>query len=185
MILATACKNIELDDTSLDLSQFVTKTITKSGEVTVDEEERKSLVNINKFKLKIYADEPLPFSINLDDNDWELLAYEEGGFFNKHKDRKRFEAHKYTALLYIPSNYTGGEITFYDKPQVQYVLNDIDRPYLLIFDINMPHESLPVTSGIKYVFKTAVLSYDNRIEKTYESDEELYRSYLGTAGLED
>ena len=183
MILATSCKNIEIDESVVDLSHFVSKPITKFGEVIVDEEERKSLVNTDKFKIKIYPDEPLPFNINLDDNEWEILAYKEGGFFNKHKDRKRFEGHKYTALLYLPSNYTGGEVIFYDYSQVQYSLNNIDRPYLLIFDINMSHESLPVTSGVKFVFKTAVLSYDDRIERECESD--VYYNFHNTEGLED
>ena len=173
MIFTTDCISVEHVQISgdkitsiTDLSNFIPKTITKSGEVIIDEDERKCLVSKNKFRLNLQTSKSLPIGISLNHNEWELLAYEEGGFFNKHTDRKRSLHHKYTALLYLPSSYTGGEMIIYgDYHQINFIFENIDKPVLLIFDINMPHESLPVTSGIKFLFKTAVSFYDGHDDK--------------------
>lgn len=169
MIFTADCTNFEIKnetiESSIDLSNFIPKTITLNGEAIIDENERKCVVNTKKFKLNFQTSDHLPNGINLEDNEWELLAYEEGGFFNKHTDRKRSPDHKYTALLYIQSNYTGGEMIIYNGySQTEFIFENIDRPVLLIFDINMIHESRPVISGVKLFFKTAVTCSNEILE---------------------
>lgn len=164
MIFISECEDLYYQqisgDTSeimTDLSNFKPKTVTLNGNEIIDEDERVCLVNNNKFKIDFTSTEELPNDIDLSDNEWELLAYQSDGFFNKHKDMKRFPEHRYTAILYLSSVYTGGDMIIHGKyHQTNLILENIDKPLLLIFDINMPHESLPVTSGIKILFKTSV-----------------------------
>lgn len=142
-----------------DVNNFIPKTATVSGISLVDETKRKSLVHKDKFKIMI-NDDSIPYGISFD-QEWELLAYTENGFFNKHHDRQLNKNHKFTALLYPKSNHSGGELILEDDDSITiFESSKINNWTLVIFPISMNHESLPVKSGIKYVFKSPIFVDD-------------------------
>lgn len=139
----------------INQANFIPKTATILGVSKVDESQRKSLVHKNKFKINFNVDN-LPYGTRIN-QDWELLLYNEGGFFNKHRDRQLNPNHKYTALLYPKSTHTGGELVLEDDISTTLIESSkILNWTLVIFPIDLQHESLQVKSGIKYVFKSSI-----------------------------
>lgn len=116
----------------------------------------------------------LPIDYNELDNYWssnskiyktkfELLKYNVGGFFLKHKDRLMsketdFYLHTHMCLLYPPktlSEYEGGEIIFYDEENNEYLLepSKFEKWTFVLFEQKTLYEVKPITKGIRYVFK--------------------------------
>lgn len=138
-----------------DLTNFLPKSATVLGVKTIDETKRKCLVHKDKFKIDFHT-YYLPYGIDFN-QEWELLAYTEGGFFGKHVDRQVNPNHKYTALLYPKCTHTGGELILEDEfSSTVFESFKLKDWILVIFPISMQHESLMVKSGIKYVFKTQI-----------------------------
>lgn len=73
--------------------------------------------------------------------------YKENDFISRHIDRESYSGYLYSILLAISEDFTGGEIILYRE-------NTTDKfaiPYqsMLFADCNVPHEVLPVKSGVR------------------------------------
>jgi len=73
--------------------------------------------------------------------------YKENDFISRHIDRESYSGYLYSILLAISEDFTGGEIILYGE-------NTADKfaiPYqsILFADSNIPHEVLPVKSGVR------------------------------------
>jgi prolyl 4-hydroxylase len=86
---------------------------------------------------------------------WRFYKYFPGNRFKKHRDgsyaRNEKEASFYTILIYLNSDFEGGETGFDDmivKPETGMAL---------IFDHNVRHEGIATTSGIKYVLRSDIM----------------------------
>lgn len=152
---------------------FIPKTTTILGVSKIDETQRKSLVHKDKFKINLNLNN-LPYGIKLN-QEWELLLYNEKGFFNKHRDRQLNQNHKYTALLYPKSTHKGGELILEDEFSTTIIESSKMLNWtLVIFPINLQHESLPVKSGIKYLFKSSIFIDEKVILEDKNDQDQLY-----------
>lgn len=97
-------------------------------------------------------------------NKIELIRYKEGEFTSKHIDR----IGDFTCLIF-PKNqkFTGGELILYEegKPKKITKFNPENSNFvtMVIFPTGLMHEVLPVTSGVRYVYKIS-LSMKNKSE---------------------
>jgi hypothetical protein len=135
-----------------------------------------NIINPNSY----YDDSGMYLSLSSITN-WELIRYDVGGKFEKHKDRLRenirdgYYIHTHTGLLYPPgsfSNYTGGELIFYNGNEETIIeTSKFDKYTLIIFDINTLHKINPVISGSRYVFKGQLLSYNPNYVASNDEEE--------------
>jgi len=112
---------------------------------------------------------------------FELLKYDVGGFFLKHKD-KLIEsstdrlAHTHMCLLYPPNNgsdYEGGDIIFYDDVnKKKYLLepSKFTTWTFVFFNRDVLHEVTPVTQGTRYVFKAPIFEYNPNYQCATSTD---------------
>jgi hypothetical protein len=85
--------------------------------------------------------------------DWELLRYEEGGFFIAHFDRQRGPCHVGTLLLVAPSaDIAGGELLDEDGVPAW----STGEPHVVFVPLGVRHRVAVVTSGSRVVAKAAV-----------------------------
>lgn len=179
MIYITEIENVKISNNNYqqvtssyltNSNNFVQKTITINGIQTVDMTKRNCKIHKDKFMLDFMIKIPYEFKFN---ERWELLSYQKDGFFDKHKDKQIKNNHRFTALLYPKSLYTGGELILYGDISTIVINSSINNGwYLIIFPIDMEHESLPVLSGLKYVFKTEVMyDEDEAKELKYENEQ--------------
>ncbi len=114
---------------------------------------------------------------------FELIKYEKGGLFIKHKDKLYGEPtceyiHTHMCLLYPPvhlSPFEGGDIIFYLKNDIGEEITRTIKPSeftdwtFIIFERPTLHEVLPITKGERYVYKTQLYTknpnYDDREEQ--------------------
>lgn len=97
-----------------------------------------------------------------------LLCYTEGGRFIKHTDTQTKSNHFATTLLFLPTNFTGGDLVITcdtDKVHdpcnlltkgenmVRLKMSEIKEPVLISFRIELPHEVEMVTSGHRMCYK--------------------------------
>jgi hypothetical protein len=92
-----------------------------------------------------------------------LLKYDIGGFFKKHCDHcqgiresngKKFK-HVATILIIPPMflhEHTGGELNLFLDNKTE-TISATNEWTIIIFKLGIVHEVLPLTSGIRYVFK--------------------------------
>lgn len=154
--------------------EWVKSTCTVNGKRIIDSEKRHSS--------KYYENVHIDFSqiqglinvlhiVNRKHNK-ELIKYEQGDKFEKHKDSKLEPLHCYTGLLYSPGDYKGGDLIIYNEDgTVEVIETSGDAWKFVIFDVNLYHESTPIESGAKYVFKFPL--YDEHYPTYYSSDEDL------------
>lgn len=83
----------------------------------------------------------------------EFYCYEKGDFLTVHSDiPTKFDSNKasnYTAIIYLNSDFVGGETYFTDK-------NELIKPKagsLLLFQHHLRHEGKTVELGEKYIFR--------------------------------
>lgn len=83
-----------------------------------------------------------------EDTGYELLRYNEGGFYIEHVDSFIQAPRLVTASFCLNDNYEGGEFAFFGR-QLKYKLNKGD---VLMFPSTFmyPHEIMPVTKGTRY-----------------------------------
>jgi len=96
---------------------------------------------------------------------FDLIKYDVGDFFAPHQDGKKYNNHIGTILIYPPKNlypYEGGELYL---PNENITLKAFEDDWTMIFlNINVLHEVKPITSGVKYIFKTKLfISRDTRL----------------------
>lgn len=81
------------------------------------------------------------------DSGYELLRYNEGGFYNQHTDGGN-KARTLSLSFSLNDDYTGGEFAFFDRE-----IKIKTKPgSVILFPSNFmyPHEILPVTKGTRY-----------------------------------
>lgn len=103
----------------------------------------------------------------LPEKNWDMIVYEEGGFFSKHSDSKKSANHMGTILLLPPkhlNDYEGGELIIYDGNNQYSILPDKDKWKCVMFPVNVYHELKPVTKGRRIVFKNEFLISDDILE---------------------
>lgn len=92
---------------------------------------------------------------NLDFEGTQLVKYSPGGFFKKHTDWGRSHPRRCVSVaLYLNDNFSGGELHFpllklNHKPQMG---------ECILFPSDYLHSGEPVSSGVKYVFLTFLLT---------------------------
>jgi hypothetical protein len=104
-------------------------------------------------------------------DNFEYIEYSKDQHFSIHTDRKRNPMHTHTILIYPPTitSVEGGELKLYPHGTNSMISITIkmstDKWIGVIFPIDIPHESLPISnSGIKKIFKTTgsiVKTFDN------------------------
>jgi len=159
-----------------NLENFTPKTATVNGVAIVDETQRNCLVHHDNFFLDLNFDHH-DMNFNLLNTQFELLGYPIGGFFNVHRDRQRDAKHKYTILVYPKSTYTGGDLILKDSLENATSVTVIETSkfttwMVVIFSIDLYHESKEVISGSKYVFKSEIYVNENSLrEEKYEDSQ--------------
>jgi predicted 2-oxoglutarate/Fe(II)-dependent dioxygenase YbiX len=83
-----------------------------------------------------------------EDSGYELLKYDNGGFYIEHTDSFKASPRAVSCSFILNDNFEGGEFAFFNK-DLKYKLNKGDA---LMFPSNFmyPHEIMPVTKGIRY-----------------------------------
>ena len=86
------------------------------------------------------------------DSGYDLLRYDEGGFYTIHTDNYKDRPRTVAMSLMLNDNYDGGEIAFFER-------SHIIKPSagsVVIFPANFmyPHEIMPVLSGTRYAIIT-------------------------------
>jgi hypothetical protein len=154
------------NDTIFKDENWIVSSVGKNGIDSIDMTVRNSMVSKYKFTMdypmELFNDLHLRVD-NLPLLNLQLLKYNEGNFFARHKDRKYSEKHKYTILILPPMSvgniFTGGEICI----NGQEIIQDINKYKIIIFSLDLIHNINPVLSGIRYVFK-GVLYSDYNVE---------------------
>ncbi|CAH6418430.1 Hypothetical protein HVR_LOCUS148 [uncultured virus] len=90
---------------------------------------------------------------------YKLHGYEKGEHFAKHTDEKKSPRHFATLLIFPPaivSSFEGGDLILYPTGSDPVVVqpSKFKRWSFVAFNIAVPHEFTPVTSGQEFVFKT-------------------------------
>lgn len=130
-----------------------------------------------------YSETHLGFNFTYYLTSFELLRYEPGGFFLKHKDklikpRNNYYAHTHMCLLYPPDSinkYEGGDIIFYDTESngIHVVEPSKFTTWtFIIFPQQTLHEVTPVTKGTRWVFKAPLFEV-NKNRTCSDCDDEL------------
>ena len=93
----------------------------------------------------------------------KIMKYSSGGHFAPHFDGpwvpREDESSVYTVVIYLNTNYTGGQTKFIDEHDVKRVYHEV-QPRVgmgLIFNHDTFHEGTPVLSGVKYLLRTEVM----------------------------
>lgn len=126
---------------------------TFSGQRLVDYNIRQSKIHQNTFNFDI----EIPCR-NIDVKslkNFEYIEYYKNGKFAKHRDRIREPGHEWTICIYPPQNVSGGELILYKENGdifMKYPM-PVNQWHCLIFPIGLLHESLPIISGVKKLFK--------------------------------
>ena len=93
----------------------------------------------------------------------KIMKYTSGGHFTPHFDGpwvpREDESSVYTVLIYLNTEYTGGETKFIDEDNPRHVYHQV-TPCVgmgLVFNHDSFHEGTPVLSGVKYLLRTEVM----------------------------
>ena len=185
--------NLEWEDSTVGTSEgnIINSEIRSSKKLpfksSITRSYHKDVFKINDIiKDKIFDKNPSFLENTLSyDNNFDLLKYEEGDFFAKHTDGDS-ELNHFGTLLILPpkaySTYEGGELILYGEEEIE-IISDQDWWKIIGFDTEIPHELKPVTSGIRYAYKSKIIIPDdtteivsiynkNNIEYTEEEKEE-------------
>lgn len=109
----------------------------------IDEQIFTSVNKIFEFLYKKYTN----MSVKTDTG-YELLKYNEGGFYTQHIDSFENNYREISCSICLNDDYEGGEFAFFDK-KVKYKLK---KGSAILFPSNFmfPHQILPVTKGTRY-----------------------------------
>ena len=83
-----------------------------------------------------------------EDTGYELLRYDEGGFYSTHTDNSISLNRTISCSIALNDSFEGGEFAFFDRG-LKFKLNKGDA---ILFPSNFmyPHEIMPVISGVRY-----------------------------------
>jgi predicted 2-oxoglutarate/Fe(II)-dependent dioxygenase YbiX len=86
------------------------------------------------------------------DTGYELLKYEEGGFYSTHTDHHEQRPRTVSCSFVLNDDYEGGEFAFFNR-EIKYKLK---KGSAILFPANFmyPNEIMPVTSGTRYSIVT-------------------------------
>ena len=159
-------------------------TCTVNGNSKTDLTKRNSLTNGNKYiinskKINEYLENNNFANINI--MKFELLKYEIGGFFLKHRDKLYSNSrskylHTHTCLLYPPSalcSYEGGDLIIYNEDNKTQIINTslfTDWTFI-IFDQKTYHEITPTITGKRHVFKGQLYKINDNFKEIDSYDE--------------
>lgn len=105
-----------------------------------------------KFRGCVLSTDPNVFS------EGQLVKYEQGGFFERHRDSVETHRHVATVLFLLPKStfpHQGGVLKITDANQVSHAFEaDDTRIKMVAFDPSLYHECTTVTSGTRYIIKT-------------------------------
>ncbi|MGH2646913.1 MAG: 2OG-Fe(II) oxygenase [Ginsengibacter sp.] len=107
----------------------------------------------NKFKEISNSSNPPEFEVTEFSLPLEFYKYEAGDFIKRHSDAPRGLDGRYsklTLVLYLSDNCNGGE-TYFEKYNLKV---NPKSGNALLFEQQLNHEALIVTSGTKYVLRT-------------------------------
>lgn len=78
----------------------------------------------------------------------QVHLYKKNDYIARHIDKESYEGYLYSLLFAISDNFSGGEMILYNKKGSadKFV---IQNHSLLLFDSDIPHEVLPIKSGIR------------------------------------
>ena len=118
----------------------------KDNKNFVDLKDRSSWTYKEKIKLNHY----FPDFTN---KEYDLIKYEEGDFFNLHKDSQG----THTLLIFCPSEFEGGDLILKKDNAFEIKIKPSiikDRYMMLKFSTDFLHEVTPVTKGKRYILKS-------------------------------
>ena len=83
-----------------------------------------------------------------EDTGYELLKYEEGGFYKQHTDAFKLRPRAVACSFALNDDFEGGEFAFFDRE----LIYKLKKGSCLLFPSNFvyPHEIMPVTKGTRY-----------------------------------
>lgn len=162
----------------LDSVEFVQSTVAKSGADVVDTDYRLSEVSVGTAEFTLSEDVSDHFNqilpptkcvtlpiTTISEHTYmmqffrfgpvKVLKYLPGCFFKLHTDTRKGLNHHLTVLIFPPvKNYEGGELILHTNDGSVNITADPSEWTLVMFRPDVPHEVTPVTSGVRYVFKT-------------------------------
>lgn len=93
---------------------------------------------------------------------FRLCKYEEGGHFEKHRDKdyihptKKYKSFK-TCMIYLNDNFDGGETIFYDNDNNIIKKIKPKQGMILLFNHLIDHKGEKVYHGEKYIARTEIM----------------------------
>lgn len=161
----------------LDSVEFVQSTVAKSGVDVVDTDYRLSEVSTDTAEITLSEDVSDHFNrilpptkcvtfpiTTISEHTYmmqffrfgpvKVLKYLPGCFFKLHTDTRKGLNHHLTVLILPVKNYEGGELILHTNDGTVNITAGPSEWTLVMFRPDVPHEVTPVTSGVRYVFKT-------------------------------
>jgi len=147
------------DSLIVDVSNSLNKEIRNCKEINISQMETinnnpqkrkkidKMLFEVISKVVRRYADIHQNFIIDIDTG-YNLLKYDEGGFYKQHVDSCKSQQRSISCSLHLTDDYDGGEFAFFNR-NLKYKCK---KGSALIFPSNFmyPHEIMPVTRGTRY-----------------------------------
>ena len=95
---------------------------------------------------------------------YEVIAYEPGGFFRPHRDRRTGPKHYGTLLIFPPATgafaHVGGDLVFEEEDGMVFQSSTVAQWTFLAFRLGVLHECRPVISGRRVVIKAELHTTD-------------------------
>ena len=158
-----------MKDSILNNDNFTRTYARINNDSVIDLEQRSSWTHNKKFIVNaVEMDEYFEKKNIIENNqEFELLKYEKGDFFNIHLDYKINSNHKYTCLVFLNdknNKYEGGRLILNDKDKI-FDINvnstNTDDCLMVIFSLDLYHKIEEVTKGVRYVFKKTLFQYND------------------------
>jgi len=154
----------------LNQTNFIKSTVSKSNHNIIDENVRSSKIykkcpievkstsyECYSTKIDLKKIKPLKNSLECSINyKFDLIKYEEGDHFNEfHYDTFK-DGNVATILIFVPSEYTGGDLIFKIGETEHIIKTDEFKETTCVIFGNVLHKCTPITHGIRYVIKGTI-----------------------------
>ena len=83
---------------------------------------------------------------------WNLLRYNEGGFYTIHTDNYKDRPRTVAMSLMLNDDYDGGEIAFFEREHI--IKPSAGSAVIFPANFMYPHEIMPVLAGTRYAIIT-------------------------------
>lgn len=106
-----------------------------------------AVFNAASYSIKAYH-QKFPMSMIQQDNGYDLLRYQTGGFYIQHTDSFMQQPRAVSCSIALNDDYEGGEWAFWNREKTF----KLKKGSVIMFPSNFmyPHEILPVTKGTRY-----------------------------------